>query len=313
MGRHLVGTALFAAVALFAAPVHAYVLTRSAAGSPVRWPTSCVVLAPDARGDTSADTLDGDAIEATLRRATDNWNARLKGCSFMSLGVVSATRALEAVSDGRPSLVFRADRWGRADKDYDPNAIAVTTVWFADRGNDPTDGQISDADIEVNAVDYTLTNDPAHAVLRPGTIKIADLENTLTHELGHVLGLAHTCWDHKTTTPPIDDTGAPVPDCDSPNLSAKIRNATMFPYADDRSVSMRVVGDDDLRGVCDSYPLSGPAPACYGFIEGSGCGYVPVVSRAALPGRLLVVGAALLAALLAVGVARRRRRRRGIL
>ena len=39
-----------------------------------------------------------------------------------------------------------------------------------------------------------------HASAARRARQLADLENTLTHELGHVQGLAHTCWDHVTAT-----------------------------------------------------------------------------------------------------------------
>jgi hypothetical protein len=278
----------------------AYVSTRTNSGTAVRWPTRCIVIAPDARGDISSDDIDANAIDATLARATENWNARMKGCSFMQLGVVPATRALEAVSDGRPALVFRSDVWGRGDKMYDPSAIGVTTVWFADRPGDPADGQITDADIELNAVNYSFTNQPATAQARVGT-KVADLENTLTHELGHVMGLAHTCWDHKTDTPPPDETGAPAPDCNATNLPPKVTMATMFPYADERAVNMRVVGDDDLKGVCDTYPMNDTPPACYAFIvESGGCAMPQPRDAPAHTARNLAIALAVGAALLAL-------------
>src|SRR5688572_396772 len=90
-----------AAVVVSVTPAHAYVLTRTDAGAPVRWPMRCIVIAPDARGDQSADEIDQDIIDETLARSVSTWNARTKDCSFIRLGVVSATRALEAVSDGR--------------------------------------------------------------------------------------------------------------------------------------------------------------------------------------------------------------------
>jgi hypothetical protein len=282
---------------------HAYVSTRTDSGTAVKWPMRCIVIAPDARGDSSPDDIDTDTIDQTLRSAIGAWNSRLGGCTYMQLGVVAASRALEAVSDGRPALVIRSDRWGRGDRDYDPSAIGVTTVWFADRPDDPADGQITDADIELNAVNYTLTINPG-AQPRSGTM-IADLQNTLTHELGHVLGLAHTCWDHKTETPPEDDTGQGAPDCNDPNLPPKVTSATMYPYAMPGAVNMRIVGDDDLKGVCDTYPMSDTPPACYGFIEGAGCALAPDPRRDAAIAGALLVGIYL--------VLRRWRPRRGIL
>jgi hypothetical protein len=288
----------------------AYVLTRSDGGAAVRWPNRCIVMQPDARADAADDAIDPDTIDTTLARAVQNWNSRLMTCSYMVLGQVPATRALEPVSDGRPSVVFRTDFWGRDGMAYDQAAIGVTTVWFANRPGDPADGQISDADIELNAINFTLTIDPTNAVARPNTM-VADLENALTHELGHVLGLAHTCWDHKTMLPPVDNTGAAIPDCSSQNLPMTITQSTMFPYAGPKAINMRIVDDDTLAGICMGYPNNTePLPACYGLIDGPGCAVPRAVPHSVPSLRALVMAVAVG---LVAWLVRRRRRRRDIL
>ena len=90
-------------------------------------------------------------------------------------------------------------------------------------------GRILDADVEMNNFNFAFTVDgtaPATAAGRP----VADVQNTLTHELGHLLGLDHTCYDgwnpcengtcrvnHLTCQSeldchPVDETGAPIPE-----------------------------------------------------------------------------------------------------
>jgi Metallo-peptidase family M12 len=261
---------VLAAFALLGAslPARAYVDTRTTSGTAVRWQVRCITMSPDARGDQSGDSITNDDIESTLQAAIDTWNTSLQTCSAMQLSMNPATQVLGVVSDGRPAVVFTSDNWS-----HDAAAIAVTTVWYANHAGDPTDGQISDADIELNAVNYSFTTTPTTAVARPNT-SIADLQNTLTHELGHVMGLAHTCWDHKTATPPLDNNGQPAPDCNlAPDLPAAIMDATMYPYSQPGSTGMRVVGPDDLNGVCTSYPNNTQATACYGFIQSGGCQY----------------------------------------
>ncbi len=290
---------------------HAYVRSINKNGSQVRWPTSCVVMSPDARGDQSADAIDLDTFQGALTRAVKNWNSRIGGCTYMKLGVTNPSIALEAVADGRPAVVFRSDVWGRAELKYDEAAIGLTTVWSADRDGDVTDGQINDADIELNAVNYSFTVSPETGSPRSGT-KLEDLESTLTHELGHVLGLAHTCWDHKTMVHdevihPLDNTGTLIPDCVSTMLPDSVTKATMYPFAPERSTAMRNLTDDDVRGVCDVYPSADPSTACYGYIEGRGCS----TSQVRWPGAAMEVASAT-TALFVLGALLLARRRRGI-
>jgi hypothetical protein len=299
--------AWLAAVALLGAslPARAYVDTRTSSGTAVRWQVRCIAMSPDARGDQSGDSITNDDITSSLQAAIDTWNTSLQTCSAMQLSLNPATQVLGVVSDGRPAVVFTSDNWS-----HDAAAIAVTTVWYANHAGDPTDGQISDADIELNAVNYTFTTTPTTAVARPNT-SVADLQNTLTHELGHVMGLAHTCWDHTAGEPtaPPDNTGAPAPDCDLyPDLPAKVTTATMYPYTMmPGAINMRIVGPDDLQGICDAYPNTGTEMACYGYIQSTGCQY----SLSRTP-RTAVVGLLFTSTLLLFAVAtwRARRRRR---
>src|SRR4029450_623884 len=86
------------------------------------------------------------------------------------------TNLYGAEPDGENRLVWHTDEWLDS-----PAALALTPAVFR-----RTTGEITDADIDFNGVDYTwTTTDPPELVL-------TDVQNTATHELGHVLGLAHT-------------------------------------------------------------------------------------------------------------------------
>jgi hypothetical protein len=279
------------AVVALSSSAWGYVRTATKGGVAVQWVESCVTVTPDLRGSIDVSIQD---INATLQRSTDNWNRRTSACGYLVLASQPATRVHDVGSDGQPVLVFRHMAWQRpGGMPYDPAAIGLTTVFFIDTPAKLGDGTILDADIELNGVNYTFTTNPATAKARTGTT-IADLENTLTHELGHVQGLAHTCWDHQTDSPPRDETGTPIPDCAS-MLSAKITTATMFPKTlMPGETSKRNVQDDDVKGVCDAYAATGSAPACYQMLTNPGCaaGGPPLASRAPIAGSLLALAAA---------------------
>jgi hypothetical protein len=260
--------AVILCVVMSAAAARAYVRTTSThSGAPVAWLESCVVVQPDARGSVDVPM---PAIEDTLARAASNWSSRTATCSWMALTTAPPNGVVDVGSDGRQVVVFRHDKWQRpGGMPHDPSAIGITTVFYLDTPGVAGDATIFDADIELNGVNYTFTTDPANGSARPGT-GIADLENTLTHELGHVQGLAHNCWDHVSDSPPLDDQGNPAPDCNGA-LSQAIVDATMYPYASTvGETSKRDITDDDQRGICETYPASAATPACRPRVQG-GC------------------------------------------
>ena len=78
---------------------------------------------------------------------------------------------------------------------------------------------------------------------------------SLTHELGHLIGLDHNCYDPAANPRgrPDDHEGNPVPNCDG--ADAHIRAATMYNSAAKRDVSKRDLTEDDIQAVCDVYPV----------------------------------------------------------
>ncbi len=73
-----------------------------------------------------------------------------------------------------------------------------------------------------------------------------DLQNTVTHEAGHFLGLAHPCEADPGTA-----TANGVPVCSG---HPEMTSVTMFPSASPGEISKRTLAPDDVEGVCAIYP-----------------------------------------------------------
>lgn len=132
--------------------------------------------------------------------------------------------------------------------------VALTSVLY-----DPDTGRIVDADIEVNgwdgqAPDTSLSGGPsgpphgwyftcdkqagwgACTLYDQGGCYYIDLRNTLTHEVGHFIGLAHPCEGTACSSQP------------------QLRPLTMYPETTPGDVEKRTLSADDVAGVCDVYP-----------------------------------------------------------
>ena len=266
----------------------AYVRSRTSHGTPTSWRSSCVLVQPDSVG---TNDLDATTITATIQASMQAWAAATAACSYLTLSFVTPA-VLDAHFDGINTIKFRADKWCHPDDShssgvcYSNAAAGITTVYYADRPGESDDGTMLDADVELNDINFTfaIVDPSAPAAIKPrsGT-SIADFENTLVHELGHLQGLDHTCKDSSTPATELDETGMAPPSCAalaslSAAARAKITEATMFNSATAGETKKRTPEADDVAGICAAYPIANKPAACSpqsiaGYDGSHGCAF----------------------------------------
>lgn len=249
-------------------------------GTPLRWGTGCVTFAVESEGSARWGIEFADAHTAA-REAFATWvSAR---CSdrgdHPSLGAVD----FGAVECGQPeynddpplpnanSIIFQDDEWPYGD---DTTALALTTITF-----DSETGEILDADIEVNSATIPIS---------VGDVNVnTDLQAILTHETGHLLGLAHSAD----------------------------REATMSSGYDGTDLGFRVLASDDERAICEAYRPGEDLNHCrgaqprFGFSRVCGEPYEKSGCQLSVPGGSMPTSGWLMLGLSLVLVRRSRSRR----
>lgn len=301
MKRLLLASAV-AAVVLAARPAAAYVRYTSGNGKMFMWPQSCVALT--AHPDELLGMMTRDEILGAVDASAATWSSSSDACTYLNIMVSSASGGSpRALNDGHNNVIFRSTSWCKltdantcdASVPYDPAALALTSVSAS-----TSSGIIRDADIEVNAYHFSWADLVMHPDLRGDGQNFHDLQNALTHEMGHLIGLDHTCYLQPPA--PLDNNGNPIPDCASapPDVLA----TTMFPSANPGDIDKRDLAPDDQQAVCEIYPAASDPKTCSpGQTDPGGCSCTTGGAPDTALGSFVMLAAALLAA--------RARRRRG--
>ena len=238
------------------------------AGKYLYWESGCVYLTIDSAGTKA---IAGDGEFAVIDQSIATWNDGVRVCSYIDL-VKDPSKPIEVGKDKVNIIKFRDATWCRPPVDDDPPrchssaAAGITTAVFVDDAGSDRDGAIVDADIEINGVDFAISVNGQS--LGDAGCK-ADLANTLTHELGHLLGLEHPCRTGGDP-PRTDGNGNPVPSC-SQTTDPVILDATMYNFQDCGETKKATLSPDDIDGVCAVYPPAKDPKSCEHVPDSGGC------------------------------------------
>jgi hypothetical protein len=271
----LLSSVTVAVLAMTATPASAYVRKKTDGGIDEYWQVSCIPMTIYMNGYTG---MMRDEVAKSIAAAAHTWSPSAVTCpdgvSHPFLEIVPSLADEKAVPpvpayDARNTVLFYTP-----DRPYPENSglswevVALTAGWAR------ADGHIVDADVRINAYDNQFANlDPNFVPPGDGNTPY-DLQNAVTHEFGHVLGLGHSCWNiFSDLEQPVDDKDAAVPTCD-PSAPIAVQNSVMYATIPPSGfeIKKRTLSPDEIRAVCDIYPASANQYTCDLDTPQDGCG-----------------------------------------
>ncbi len=250
-------TLLLALAALLGATAAvAYVQDQSPkTGASPRWKGGLLTLTL-ARTSPSQD-LSEPEVRRAVAAALAVWDRRNNPCSSVELRLAEGTTDNEVVEDGISSISFREERWSRNGaagvfSRYPANMVAQTSLYAKPRLGKSAVAEIGEADIELNAVDFSFSTDGKASQNTASHAR--DLQTVLVHEIGHILGLGHNCAMVGSEQKAVDHLGHRIPLCSAAGIS--LRGGAMFPVESLATVPIvRDLSSDDRKALCDLYPV----------------------------------------------------------
>ncbi len=180
---------------------------------PTYWPNACVSFYLNESGTRQMEFAD---VEQAVKRSIAAWNlGRSSSLEVFYAGKTNEDRVgfNPYIKENANVIMFRDDDW--EESRY---VMAYTSVT-----NRLSTGEIYDADMELNAKYYTF------GIVTSDRSDVVDLQNTVTHELGHAFGLDHS----------------------------SVVDSTMYFMADRGDTYMRTLEADDIEGITTIYPPKG--------------------------------------------------------
>jgi len=208
-------TLLLATLILVPSVSSAYQLRTDESGTAVRFESKELVFRLPARLPAGLDRAD---VDKAIKAALASW-AEVSGLTVTVVaGPADAAVGYESKgADNYNDILFVEQGWR-----WDDNAIAATVLTI-----DTTRHFIVDADIVLNAAQHRFRVLAADS--KAGGI-YDDLQNAVTHEAGHALGLGHT----------------------------SVTDAAMYPQSAKGEVGKRTLKEDDLDGISALYLPNAP-------------------------------------------------------
>ena len=202
-------------------PSKAYKLESNENGQFLHWPSS---VFPVAYRITANPPINADAFIGAIQRSFNAWQG--VGNATISFQYAGTTGAKEPAYDGKNNVIMGTKITGN-------DVVGQSYIYYS-----VNSGEILDVDIVLNS-SYAWATDGSRGKM--------DVQNTATHEIGHLCGL--------------DDLYA--------NEDSE---KTMYGYIDYGETKKRTLDPDDMAGLAALYPHGSSSDDSGG--GGSGCGAI---------------------------------------